>query len=60
MQRCRLFKQCWNLSAGHCATGVQLFKQCANLSAGPVLQGCNCLSGVETYLPGLCYSGAAV
>ena len=40
--------------------GVQLFKWCRNLSAGTVLQGCRCLSGVETYLPGLCCRGAAV
>ena len=25
-----------------------------------MLQGCSCLSGVETYLPALCCSGAAV
>ena len=46
----QLFKQCRNLTAGHCATGVQLFKRCRNLSALTVLQGCSCLSGVETYL----------
>ena len=46
----QLFKQCGNLSAGHCAAGVQLFKRCGNLSASSVLQGCSCLSGVETYL----------
>ena len=56
----QLFKQCQNLTAGHCAAGVQLFKQCRNLSAGTVLQWCSCLSGVETYLPGLCCRGAAV
>ena len=44
----------------HCVAEVQLFKQCQNLSAGTVLQGCNCLSGVATYLPALCCSGAAV
>ena len=33
-----------------CVAGVQLFKWCRNLSAGTVLQGCSCLSGVETYL----------
>ena len=42
----RLFKQCQNLSAGHCAAGVQLFKWCRNLSAGTVLQGSSSLSGV--------------
>ena len=46
---------CW-----HCAAGVQLFKQCRNLSAGTVLQGCSCLSGVKTYLLGLCCRGASV
>ena len=50
----QLFKQCRNLTAGHCAAGVQLLKRCCNLSAGTVLQGCSCLSGVKTYLPGLC------
>ena len=44
----------------HCAAGVQLFKQCPNLSSGTVLQGCSCLSGVETYLSRLCCRGAAV
>ena len=56
----QLFKRCRNLSAEHCAAGVQLFKRCHNLSAGTVLQGCSCLSGVETYLPALCCRGAAV
>ena len=56
----QLFKRCPNLSAGHCAAGVQLFKRCRNLSAGLVLQGCSCLSCVETYLPALCCRGAAV
>ena len=37
-----------------CVAGVQLFKRCQNLSAGTVLQGCSCLSGVETYLLALC------
>ena len=44
----------------HCAAGVQLFKWCRNLPASTVLQGCRCLSGVKTYLPGLCCRGAAV
>ena len=35
----------------HCVAEVQLFKWCRNLSAGTVLQGCSCLSGIETYLP---------
>ena len=39
---------------------MQLFKWCQNLSAGTVLQGCSCLSGVETYLLRLCCNGAAV
>ena len=56
----QLFKQCSNLSAGHCPAGVHLFKRCRNQSAGTVLQGCSCLSGVETYLPALCCRGAAV
>ena len=44
----------------HCVIGLQLFKWCRNLSAGTVLQRCSCLSGVQTYLPGLCCRGAAV
>ena len=56
----RLFKKCRNLSVGHLATEVKLFKRCRNLTAGTVLQGCSCLSGVKTYLPGLCCRGAAV
>ena len=44
----------------HCAAGVQLLRQCRNLPAGTVLQGCSCLSGVETYLLGLCCRGTAV
>ena len=56
----QLFNQCNNLYAGHCTAGVQLFKQCHNLSAGTVQQWCSCLSGVETYLPGLCCRGPAV
>ena len=55
-----LFKQCPNLSVGHCATGVKLFKRGRNLSAGTVPQWCSCLSGVETYLLELCCRGAAV
>ena len=47
-------KACSNLSSRHCAAGVQLFKWCHNLTVGTVLPGCNCLSGVETYLPALC------
>ena len=43
-----------------CVAGVQLFKRCRNLSASTVLQGCSCLSGVETYLRALCCRGAAV
>ena len=43
-----------------CVAEVQLFKWCRNLSAGTVLQMCSCLSGVETYLRGLCCRGAAV
>ena len=56
----QLFKQCRNLTAGHCIAGVQLFNRCRNLSARTVLQGYSFLSGVETYLLALCYSGAAV
>ena len=73
--RVQLFKRCCNLSVGHCAAavlavwkpicrhcaaGVQLIKWCQNQPAGTVLQGCSCLSGVETYLSGLCCRDAAV
>ena len=58
--RVQLFKRCRNLSAGHRAEGWQLFKWCHYLPVGTVLQRCSCLSGVETYLPGLCCRGAAV
>ena len=44
----------------HCVAVVQLFKWCQNLSARTVLQGCSCLSGVETYLLALCCRSAAV
>ena len=37
-----------SLAFGDCVAGVQLFKRCRNLFAGTVLQGCTCLSGVET------------
>ena len=57
---CRLFKWCCNLFSGHCAAGVQLSKLCRNLFADIVLQGCSCLSGVETYLQALCCRVAAV
>ena len=43
-----------------CVAGMQLIKQCGNLSARTVLQGCSCLSGVETFLPALYCRGAAV
>ena len=45
---------CW-----HCVAGVQLFKQCPNLSADTVLQGCSCLSGIGTYLPGTVLQGCS-
>ena len=54
----QLFKRCQNLSAD-CVAGVQMFNRCGNLSAGTVMQGCSCLSIVETYLPALCCRGAA-
>ena len=49
----------------YCAAGVKLFKWCLNLSAGTMFQGCSCLRGVPTHLPGTvlqgcsCLSGAA-
>ena len=43
-----------------CVAGAQLFKLCRNLSADTVLQGCSCLSSIETYLPRLCCRDAAV
>ena len=53
-------KVVWEPICRHCVAKVQLFKQCRNLSAGTVLQGCSCLSGVETYLTALCCNGAVV
>ena len=50
----------WKPVCRHCAAGAQLFKWCQNLSVSTVLQGCSCLSGVETYLPALCCRGEAV
>ena len=44
----------------HCVAEVQLFKRCQNVSAGTVLQRCNCLSSIATYLLALCCRGAAV
>ena len=50
LQRCRLFKRCWNLPARHCGAGCSLFKRCWSLPAGQG-RGAGCLSGVSTYLP---------
>ena len=59
LQGCSLLKQCHNPICRHCAAGVQLFKCCLKLISSTVMQVCSCFSGVETYLPGLCCSGAA-
>ena len=53
LQWCRLFKQCQNLPAGYCVTGVQSVK----VVMEPTYQAlcysdAGCLSGVRTYLPG--------
>ena len=56
----QLFKWCLNLFARTVLQRCRLFKWCWNLSAGTVLQRCSCLSGIETYLPELCWRGAAV
>ena len=40
MQRCKLFKPCWNLPAGTELQWCRMFKWCLNLPAGTVLQGC--------------------
>ena len=41
------------------AARVQLIKLCQNLAVGTVLQGCSCLSGVETYLLGTMLQGCS-
>ena len=34
LQRCRLFKMCWNLPAGTVLQECRLFQECLNLAAG--------------------------
>ena len=34
LQWCRLFKQCYNLPAGHCVAWCWMFKLCRNLPVG--------------------------
>ena len=53
LQWCRLLKQCQNLPAGYCVTGVQSVE----VVMEPTYQAlcysdAGCLSGVRTYLPG--------
>ena len=54
LQRCRLFKQCWNLPAGHCVTVVKAVLALSEPTC-PALccSGAGCLSNVRTYLLGI-------
>ena len=53
LQWCRLFKQCQNLPAGHCVTGVQTVKAVSEPTYRALCySGVDCLSSVGTYLPG--------
>ena len=53
LQWCRLFKQCQNLPAGHCVTGVQTVLAMSEPTCRALFySGADCLSGVGTYLPG--------
>ena len=51
MQRCKLFKQCWNLPAGHCGAVVQAVEMGSEpTSLALSSRGAGCLSGVSFYL----------
>ena len=52
MQVCRLFKWCWNLSAGHCVAGVQaVYAMLEPIRLALCCRGEGCLSSVGTYQP---------
>ena len=53
LQWCRLFKQCWNLSAGHCVTVVKAVLALSEPTCRALCcSGAGCLSNVRTYLLG--------
>ena len=58
LQWCRLFKQCQNLPAGHCVTGVQAVQVVSEptcLALG--YSGEGCFSNVGVYVPGTVLQG---
>ena len=67
MQGCRLFKQCWNLPAGHCVARVQAALAVSEPTCpARCCSGAGCLSRVGTVLPGTvlqvagCLSGVGI
>ena len=53
LQLCRLFKWCGNLPAGHCVTVVKAVLAMSEPTCRALCcRGADCLSSVETYLPG--------
>ena len=53
LQGCSLFKQCRNLPARHCVTGVHaVLGGVGTYLPGTVCRGAGCLSSVRTYLSG--------
>ena len=58
LQGCRLYKRCWNLPAGHCATVVQAVLAMSESTCQALCySGKDCLRSVRTYLPGTCVAG---
>ena len=58
LQGCRLFKQYWNLPAGHCVTGVQaLLAMSEPTCLALCYRSAGCLSNIRTYLPGTVLQG---
>ena len=54
LQGCSLFKWCQKLPALHCVAGVQAVKGLSEpICQALCCRGAGCLSGVETYLPGM-------
>ena len=59
LQWYRLFKKCQNLTAVHCLTWLQTVKAVSEPTCQELCYtDADCLSGVGTFLPTLCYSGA--
>ena len=58
LQRCRLFKLCWNLPSRHCVAGVQAVYVVSEPTCRALFcKGAGCLSDVGTYLPGTVLQG---